>query len=143
MAFNRLCWESEPMPWDPDRYHRFQAERAAPFDDLMSAVSRRAGQRVVDLGCGPGELTLRLAQMLPESDVLGIDNSPEMVRHAEQYTRPGLRFALGDIASVEGQWDLVFSHAAIQWLDDHEVVIPRLTKLVAPRQTCRARWPSS
>ena len=49
------------MPWNPDRYHQFKSERAAPFDDLLQLIEVRAGLSVVDLGCGPGELTRRLA----------------------------------------------------------------------------------
>jgi len=52
------------MPWDPECYHRFQAERAAPFEDLLALVTRRPGLQVVDLGCGTGELTRRLADAL-------------------------------------------------------------------------------
>ena len=91
------------MPWNPDRYHQFKNERAAPFDDLLALINRRAGQSVVDLGCGPGELTRRLADALLESEVLGIDNSEEMLARAARDTRPGLRFQLGDIATVSGR----------------------------------------
>jgi trans-aconitate 2-methyltransferase len=45
------------MPWDPDRYHQFRRERAAPFEDLLALIERRPGLEVVDLGCGPGELS--------------------------------------------------------------------------------------
>ena len=43
--------------WDPDTYHRFQAERRQPFDDLLALVEPVPSGRVVDLGCGTGELT--------------------------------------------------------------------------------------
>src|SRR5947207_11647180 len=117
------------MPWDPDRYHQFQRERFAPFEDLMALVHRRPGLRAIDLGCGTGELTRRLADALPESDVLGIDNSPEMLARAAELARPGLRFEPIPIEAVTGVWDLVFSHAAVQWVDDHEAFIPRLLAL--------------
>src|SRR5512147_1524721 len=99
------------MPWNPDQYHKFQAERSAPFDDLLALVEKRPNLKVVDLGCGTGELTRRLADTLPESDVLGLDNSPQMLARAEAYARPGLRFAAGDIQDLTGTWDLIFSHA--------------------------------
>jgi trans-aconitate 2-methyltransferase len=49
-----------PDPWNPDRYARFAAERRLPFDDLVALLSPAPGGRVVDLGCGPGELTREL-----------------------------------------------------------------------------------
>lgn len=120
------------MPWDPQQYHKFQAERFAPFEDLARQIRVRPGIRALDLGCGTGELTRRLADMLPESDVLGIDSSPQMLAKAEAQARPGLRFELGDLLDVQGEWDLVFSHAVIQWVDGHEALVPRLLALVRP-----------
>lgn len=131
------------MPWDPEQYHRFQAERFAPFEDLVKLVRVRTGLRVIDLGCGTGELTHRLADLLPESEVVGIDSSPEMLRKAEAQARPGLRFEAGDLAAAEGTWDLVFSHAAIQWVDDHEALVPRLLALVRPGGQLVVQQPSN
>jgi trans-aconitate 2-methyltransferase len=118
------------MPWNPDRYHQFEQERSAPFDDLLKLVECRPGLDVVDLGCGTGELTRRLADALPDSNVLGLDSSPEMLARAASQARPGLRFEHAQIENVTGQWNLVFSNAAIQWVDDHPVLIPRLLKMV-------------
>lgn len=131
------------MPWDPDRYHQFRRERAAPFDDLLSLIQRRPGLEVVDLGCGPGELTRRLADELPESEVVGIDNSVEMLERASHFTRPGVRFEQGDLGAISGRWDLVFSHAAIQWLDDHEALVPRLMSFVRPGGQLAVQVPSN
>jgi len=91
------------MPWDPKRYHQFASERAAPFEDLLAMVDVRDGMRVVDLGCGSGELTARLADALPESDVTGIDSSEEMLGDAAKLARPGLRFERGAIEAVTGE----------------------------------------
>ncbi len=118
------------MPWDPERYERFRAERYAPFEDLLKLVNVRPGLRVVDLGSGTGELTSRLAEHLPDSDVSGVDSSKEMLERAAPFGRTGLRFDYGRIESLQGRWDLVFSHAAIQWVDDHPTLLPRLMALV-------------
>jgi trans-aconitate 2-methyltransferase len=118
------------MPWDPERYRAFQSERFAPFDDLVALIRVRDGISAVDLGCGTGELTRRLADLLPGSDVAGIDSSPQMLGEAARLARPGLRFALGAIEDVTGAWDLVFSHAALQWVDGHRDLIPRVWSLV-------------
>ena len=68
------------MPWNPDKYHQFQTQRSAPFDDLLKLVDVRPGLKVVDLGCGTGELTCRLADSLPESEVLGLDLQSQTAR---------------------------------------------------------------
>ena len=131
------------MPWDPNVYHKFQQQRAAPFEDLSALVHRRPGLRVVDLGCGTGELTRRLADMLPESDVVGIDSSAEMLAEAAQYAGPGLRFEQRAIEDVGGSWDLIFSHAALQWLDDHERLIPALFGMLTPGGQLAVQMPSN
>jgi trans-aconitate 2-methyltransferase len=131
------------MPWNPDRYNKFQNERSAPFADLLSLVKVREGLRVVDLGCGTGELTARLADALPGSDVLGIDSSPEMLQRAEAHARPGLRFRQVSIEDLEGEWDLVFSHATVQWVDDHDSLVPRLLGMVAPGGQLAVQMPSN
>jgi trans-aconitate 2-methyltransferase len=144
------------MPWDPAQYHKFQAERFAPFEDALRLVRVRPGLRVIDLGCGTGELTRRLADALPESETLGIDSSREMLALAQAHARPGLRFAPGDLrAFIEGKppasspppplegWDLVFSHAVIQWVDDHETLVPALFVLVRPGGQLVVQLPSN
>ena len=114
------------MPWNPDQYHKFQAQRSAPFDDLLKLVEVRPHLKVVDLGCGTGELTRRLADILPESDVLGLDLSPQMLAKADSVKRAGLTFELGDQANLSGQWDLIFSNAALQWSENHPRLIGHL-----------------
>ncbi len=116
--------------WNPQTYSRFKEPREQPFEDLFRLLHVRPGLQVIDLGCGPGELTSKLATQLPESNVLGIDSSEKMLASARELDRPGLHFELQSIESVEGQWDLVFSHAVIQWLEDHADLIHRLFSLV-------------
>lgn len=131
------------MPWNPDLYHKFRGERFAPFDDLLKLISRRDGMRVIDLGCGTGELTTRLADQLPKSEVVGIDSSEEMLSRAESLSRPGLSFEKKAIENVSGEWDLVFSHAAIQWVDDHQSLIPRLISFLRPGGQLAIQMPSN
>jgi trans-aconitate 2-methyltransferase len=131
------------MPWNPERYHQFESERFAPFEDLFSLVKIRPTMRVVDLGCGTGELTCRLADSLSESNVLGIDSSAQMLARAREREREGVRFEQRSIEEIEGAWDLVFSHAAIQWVDDHRSLIPRLLSLVTPGGQLAVQLPSN
>jgi trans-aconitate 2-methyltransferase len=120
------------MPWDPEQYEQFKQERFAPFDDLCRLIRVRPAMEVVDLGCGTGELTARLAALLPASRVTGIDTSAAMLARAGALATPALRFRQEAIASLDGSWDLIFSNAVLHWLDDHEALIPRLVSHLAP-----------
>lgn len=120
--------------WDPAQYQRFAAERAQPFYDLASMVERVPGARVVDLGCGAGELTAWLHRELGASETLGIDADAAMLAQAAQHAGDGLRFESADILAwrPERPYDLVFSNAALQWVEGHEELWPRLASWVAP-----------
>jgi len=114
------------MPWDPNQYHKFQAERSAPFFDLLSLVEKRTDLKVVDLGCGTGELTRQLADALPDSIVTGLDSSEQMLEMAGSFSSPNLIFVQGDQSQLPGEWDLIFSNAALQWSENHAELIPYL-----------------
>lgn len=56
----------------------------------------------------------------------------DLLAHAREYARPSLRFARGDVRELEGMWDLIFSHAVLQWVEDHERLFARLWERLAP-----------
>src|SRR5512138_524259 len=114
------------MPWDPNQYHKFQAQRSAPFFDLLALVDVRPNLQVIDLGCGTGELTHQLADRLPGSKVTGLDSSPQMLEKAAAFASPELQFVQGDQAQLHGEWDLIFSNAALQWSEEHAQLVPDL-----------------
>ena len=121
------------MAWNPDQYNQFKTERFAPFYDLLQLIEVKSGLEVVDLGCGTGELTHKLAEVLPDAKVLGIDSSAEMLDKAKAYANDKLRFEQNTIEAqldTAKKWDLVFSNAAIQWVDDHEKLIPKLISTI-------------
>lgn len=131
------------MPWDPQQYHKFQAERSAPFFDLLALVETRPNLKVVDLGCGTGELTRTLAEALPHSDVTGIDASAQMLEKAAAHAGSNLRFQQGDQAGLTGEWDLIFSNAALHWSEDHEALIPQLFERLTPGGQIAVQVPSN
>lgn len=120
------------MSWDPEQYHKFNADRLAPFNDLFSLIKIRSGLSVLDLGCGTGELALALSERLPQSSVTGVDSSPEMLKKAQERCSDRVEFVPGQVESLVGEWDLLFSHAVLHWVDDHEALIPHLWKHVNP-----------
>src|ERR1700674_1568149 len=90
--------------WDPGQYRQFAAERSRPFRDLISRVQAEGPGLVVDLGCGPGDVTTELARRWPGADVHGIDNSAQMIEAAQRvqaaeaaHGSGSLRFELADI----------------------------------------------
>jgi trans-aconitate 2-methyltransferase len=133
------------MPWNPELYHKFQSQRAAPFHDLLALVVVRPNLKVIDLGCGTGELTRQLADQLPNADVTGLDSSPEMLDAARtaSYSTPSLRFEQGDQSTLTGSWDLIFSNAALQWSENHAELIPHLFKCLTPGGQLVVQVPSN
>jgi trans-aconitate 2-methyltransferase len=131
------------MPWDPKQYHKFQAERAAPFVDLLALVEIRPDLRVVDLGCGTGELTRHLADALPDSDVTGIDSSSQMLDRAVSFSSPNLHFEQRDQSQLTGEWDLIFSNAALHWSENHPELIPNLYRRLAAGGQIAVQVPSN
>jgi trans-aconitate 2-methyltransferase len=119
--------------WNPNQYEKFRAERTQPFYDLLALVEPCSSMRVVDLGCGTGELTALLHQRLGARETLGIDSSDAMLERARRRATPSLRFERGDLAAPPaGPWDLVFSNSALHWAPDHASLLPRLVARVAP-----------
>ncbi|MBA4179392.1 MAG: trans-aconitate methyltransferase [Anaerolinea sp.] len=121
-------------PWDPVQYERFRDERSQPFFDLLNLVSPAPGGTAIDLGCGTGELTKLLHEKLRARETVGLDSSESMLAKSAAFAGDGLRFELGSITDFAppAPVDVLFSNAALQWVDDHETVFPRLVGFVAP-----------
>jgi trans-aconitate 2-methyltransferase len=125
----------EVAMWDPGQYLRYADERGRPFFDLLARVPASGPGYVVDLGCGPGNLTATLTSRWPRAEVLGVDNSPEMITAARQAAQaPRLTFALDDISTwqPERPVDVLVSNAALQWVPGHLKVVRRLLTLLSP-----------
>jgi trans-aconitate 2-methyltransferase len=119
-------------PWNPAQYAKFLAEREQPFYDLLEMIQRAPGMRIVDLGCGMGRLTGMLHDRLGAEQTIGIDRSARMLEAAQ--SRDGLRFEVGTIEGFDAsaEYDLVFSNAALHWVEHHDILIPRLAAAVKP-----------
>jgi len=120
--------------WDPNQYERFKQERELPFWDLLAMVQPGGIERAVDLGCGTGRLTRELHRRLEIANTLGIDSSASMLEDCRSFEEPGLAFERADIAEYEPdtKLDLLFSNAALHWLDDHRALFARLAEWIAP-----------
>ncbi|MGD0359777.1 MAG: methyltransferase domain-containing protein [Bryobacteraceae bacterium] len=135
------------MPaWSPSQYLKFAEERARPCHDLVARIAASSVRRVIDLGCGPGNSTAVLADRWPGVEITGLDNSAEMIARARR-DYPTQSWVAGDIAAwaagADGQFDIVFSNAALQWADDHAALFPRLFSRVAPGGALAAQIPGN
>jgi trans-aconitate 2-methyltransferase len=120
--------------WDPRQYERFKAFRDRPALDLMVQLPPGLDPKEIwDLGCGPGEHAALLAKRHPNARVHGLDSSPEMLAVARRRPDP-VEWVEGDIDAFapETPPDLIFTNAALQWLDDHATLFPRLVGTLSP-----------
>lgn len=123
------------MRWDPQQYARFAAERQRPFHDLLARVDVVAPRRVVDLGCGPGTLTARLAQRWPGAHVTGVDSAAEMLAEAAAYAVPGrLDFLRADVRDwrPDAAVDVLVANAVLQWVPGHLDLLAGWADALAP-----------
>jgi trans-aconitate methyltransferase len=116
--------------WDPDRYARnarFVADLGAPVVELLAP---RPGERILDLGCGDGALTAKLASM--GCDVVGVDASAQQIEAAQ---RLGLdaRVMSGEALTFDNEFDAVFSNAALHWMRNPARVIAGVHRALKPR----------
>src|SRR6266508_6376244 len=103
--------------WSPAQYERFKRERAQAFYDLLALLRPATSARVLDLGCGTGELTRELHEKLGARATLGIDSSAAMLEKAQAEPHAGLEFQKANILAFlpESSYDVVFSNAALHW----------------------------
>lgn len=130
--------------WDPTLYSRFEDERTRPAAELLARVGAEAAAGIVDLGCGPGNSTQLLARRYPAARIVGIDTSARMLAAARERL-PALRFEQCDAAdwSPASPMDLIFANATLQWLPDHERLVPRLLSLLSPGGTLAVQVPDN
>lgn len=122
------------MRWDPDRYAMFGDHRDRPFFDLTGRIAAAAPGRVVDLGCGPGNLTATLANRWPRAEVLGIDASPNMIERAQAaHDTANVSFQRADVRDWDATGvDVVVSNALLQWVPGHQELLSKWLAQLAP-----------
>ncbi|WP_297508682.1 methyltransferase domain-containing protein [uncultured Caulobacter sp.] len=129
--------------WDPDVYALYRRYRERPALDLLTALpSDLAPREIWDLGCGLGEQAALLAARHPDARVRGLDSSPEMLERAGRLPAK-VEWVLGDIAAFapDAPVDLIFTNAALHWVDDHAALIRRLARDLAPRGVLAVQMP--
>ena len=130
------------MPWDPAQYLVFGDHRLRPAVDLLQRVALDAPARIVDLGCGAGNVTKIIRQRWPAAQITGVDGSPEMLERARG-ADPKTEWQLADVSSwaPPGPVDLLYSNATLHWLGNHETLFPKLASFVAPGGVLAVQMP--
>jgi len=132
------------MTWSSKQYSQFERERTRPVRDLLSAVPTTEATFVVDLGCGPGNSTEVLIERFPTADVLGLDNSPDMVEAARKRLST-TRFELADIDTWQAAapCDVILANAVFQWVPDHAHILPKIASMLAPGGSFALQMPDN
>jgi trans-aconitate 2-methyltransferase len=130
--------------WNDAQYLKFGDERTRAARDLLARVPLERAERVVDLGCGPGNSTALLRERWPNARLSGIDNSPEMLERARR-DLPTVEWILGDAASYRTSEpvDLLFADAVLHWLPDHATLFPALLEQVRQGGVLAVQMPHS
>lgn len=118
--------------WNAKIYSQFLDLRTRPARDLLYAIPDSFQPKTVfDLGCGPGNSTILLKNRWPHAKIVGLDSSNDMLEEAKA-SYPDIEFIKGDIAdfSPREKIDCLFANASLQWLDDHQFLIPKLVKFL-------------
>lgn len=132
------------MPWNPRQYLGFAGERLRPAVDLLARVDLDRPSSLLDLGCGAGNVTRLLAERWPDAALAGVDRSTEMLAAARS-TLPGARWVEADLRTWKPPEpvDLVFSNAALHWVDGHGDLFPRLAGWLRPGGVLAVQMPAS
>lgn len=121
--------------WNPNLYLKFHNERTQPAVDLANHILIENPKKILDVGCGPGNSTRVLKQRFPLAYILGVDNSPNMIETACRDFQD-MDFKLCDVSrdltNLDGDFDIVFSNACIQWIPNHATLIRSLMELLRP-----------
>lgn len=127
--------------WDPGQYLKFADHRLRPVIDLLARIPLESPETVYDLGCGPGNATKLLAGRWRQARVTGVDGSAPMLDKAR--TIKGIEWQLADVQAWQpsAPADVIFSNAALHWVDGHESLFPRLLKSLRPGGVLAVQMP--
>ncbi len=120
------------MAWDPLQYLAYADQRTRPARELTARIALDSPDLIADLGCGPGNSTQTLRERWPDADILGVDNSPQMLERAQR-EGPRARWLEADLKTWRPAHpvNLIYSNATLQWLDGHEELFPGLMSCVS------------
>jgi trans-aconitate methyltransferase len=119
----------QPAKWNAAAYAANSAVQQRWARELIARLKLRGDEHILDVGCGDGKVTAELARAVPRGAVVGVDASAEMISFAQKTFSPAkipnLKFQVCDARkiSLPNEFNLVFSNAALHWVDDHEAIL--------------------
>ncbi|MCL5738685.1 MAG: methyltransferase domain-containing protein [Bacteroidetes bacterium] len=132
------------LDWNPHQYLKFTNERTQPSIDLAARIKLENPRSIIDIGCGPGNSTHVLRERWPNAKLVGLDSSANMIRKAKE-DYPDMEWIIGDASNFTSDrtFDVVFSNAALQWMQNHDSLIPQLFSIAAPGGTLAVQVPAN
>lgn len=118
--------------WNSKQYLKFKNQRTRPATDLAKSITFLDPNKIIDIGCGPGNSTEVLQKRFPKAQIIGIDSSPDMIQTAKSRYN-NIEFVCCDVNELFGKkekYDIVFSNACIQWIPDHKNLLKNLMSLL-------------
>ncbi|HLX97099.1 MAG TPA: trans-aconitate 2-methyltransferase [Roseiarcus sp.] len=134
------------MTWSAAQYVKFEVERTRPARDLIARIPLAHVESAVDLGCGPGNSTEALRERYPGARIVGVDSSTDMIAEArERSLEMTFEFETADIRDwqADGPLDVILANAVLQWLPDHETLIPSLIAKLKPGGVLAVQMPDN
>ncbi len=125
--------------FDGKKYEKASGHQKEWGEKIIEELGLQGTERILDLGCGDGTLTVRLSRLVPNGEVVGIDASRGMIEAAQPKQGGNLRFILMDINNLEidQEFDVVFSNAALHWVTDHRCLFSSVPRVLCPRGIAR------
>lgn len=134
------------MRWDAERYDSTHAPQVDTGMELIEMAAVKAGDSILDIGCGTGKLTIELARLAHKGKVVGIDPSVEMLDRAREKTLSMPNISLLNIPAQAMDFDeafnLVYSNSAFQWIKEQKDVIIRAYRALKPNGRVAIQMPA-
>jgi trans-aconitate 2-methyltransferase len=125
--------------FDPERYQAASGHQRDWGGRLIAELGLKGDETILDLGCGEGTLTARLAALVPQGGVVGMDSSVQMIAAAKCRETANLKFLCRDIDELDFHqgFDVIFSNAALHWVKDHDALLRNVHEALKPGGVAR------
>eukprot|EP01089_Gocevia_fonbrunei_P018264 TRINITY_DN6132_c0_g1_i1.p1 TRINITY_DN6132_c0_g1~~TRINITY_DN6132_c0_g1_i1.p1 ORF type:complete len:263 (-),score=37.63 TRINITY_DN6132_c0_g1_i1:136-924(-) len=135
------------LKWSPAKYMKFGTQRLRPALDLLRAINVVNPKLIIDLGCGPGNITPFLAENWPEAKIVGVDLAEDMIIEANKNNPipDRIRYVQSSIESFSPSEpvDVIYANASLHWITDHDIVLPKLLSYLSPQGVLAVQIPDT